>query len=346
MEPLYQTILNDLKNQITNGSFPPGSQLPTEKELSDTYEVSRITSKRALTELEKMGLIERTRGKGSFVKEQTPQKTTTKRILFLLPFSNDLSLGNFSAGLFPVLQREGFEVMMTNFDYLTSHQANDIVQEFDGMIYYADDESQYLDLLYDLSFQQFPIVALDKQLHDLSLPTILSDNFAGGKVACDHLIESGHRRIAYIFGNSHPPQSTRQRYLGYIHSLKEQHLPFHTTLEDQQANPDHLLEYITVNEITALVCENDLVAIESMQVLKQGGFELPQQLSVVGFDDIQAASLVDPALTTVSQNFKQIGALAGEALMDWIRTGQQPENQKVAVTLITRHSTKELLTND
>lgn len=55
MEPLYQTILNDLKNQITNGSFLPGSQLPTEKELSDTYEVSRITSKRALTELEKWG---------------------------------------------------------------------------------------------------------------------------------------------------------------------------------------------------------------------------------------------------------------------------------------------------
>ncbi|MEO1772081.1 GntR family transcriptional regulator [Candidatus Enterococcus ferrettii] len=346
MEPLYKTILNDLKEQISNGTLPLGSQVPTEKELSDTYGVSRITSKRALTELEQLGLIERTRGKGSFVKEPSPQKNSTKRILFLLPFSNDLSLGNFSEGLLPVVQEEQFEVMMTNFDFLTSHQASDIAQEFDGMIYYADDESQHLDLLFDLSFQQFPIVVLDKQLHDLGLPTVLSDNLAGGKAACDYLIEQGHTQIAYIFGHLHPPQSTRQRYLGYIRSLKEQQLTFHTTLEEKLANPANVLEYVEKNGITALVCENDLVAIEAMRVLKQGGYQLPQQISVIGFDDIQAASLVDPALTTISQNFKEIGALAGQSLIAWIKTGQQPDSRKVDVTLITRNSTKEYATND
>ncbi|MGM0216263.1 GntR family transcriptional regulator [Enterococcus sp. AZ109] len=341
MEPLYKTILNDLKDKITNGTLIPGSQVPTEKELSDTYGVSRITSKRALTELEQLGMIERTRGKGSFVKEVLSEKKQTKRLLFLLPFSNDLSLGNFSEGLLPVVQKEQFEVMMTNFDFLTNHQANDISQEFDGMIYYADDESQHLDLLFDLSFQQFPIVVLDKQLHDLNLPAVLSDNLAGGKAACDYLIENGHKQIAYIFGNLHPPQSTRQRYLGYIRSLKEHQISFHTTLEDKMANPKNLLAYVAKNEVTALVCENDLVAIEAMRILKQGGYQLPEQLSVIGFDDIQAASLVDPALTTISQNFKEIGALAGQALIDWINTGQQPDSQKVEVTLITRNSTKE-----
>lgn len=346
MEPLYKKILNELEQQITNGSLPPGSQVPTEKELSDTYGVSRITSKRALTELEQLGLIERTRGKGSFVKEPKAEKNATKRILFLLPFSNDLSLGNFSEGLLPVVQSEQFEVMMTNVDFFTSHQINEITHEFDGMIYYADDENQHLDLLFDLSFQQFPIVVLDKQLHDLALPTVLSDNLAGGKAACNYLIENGHSRIAYIFSHVHPPQSTRQRYLGYISALKEHKLSFHTTLDDKLANPEHLQTYLEENKITALVCENDLVAIDAMRVLKQAGYLVPEQVSVIGFDDIQAAALVDPALTTISQNFKEIGALAGQALIDWIKTGQQPDSRKVDVTLITRNSTKEQLTND
>ncbi|MHC5248774.1 GntR family transcriptional regulator [Enterococcus sp. LJL90] len=343
MEPLYQTILNDLKEKILSGTLQPGSQVPTEKELSDSYQVSRITSKRALTELEQLGLIERTRGKGSFVKKTTQKKIITKRILFLLPFSNDLSLGNFSEGLLPIVQAEKFEVMMTNFDFLMSHHANEITQEFDGLIYYADDENQHLDLLFELSLKQFPTIILDKQLHDLNLPAIYSDNLAGGQVACDYLIALGHQKIAYIFGNDRLPQSTRQRYLGYIRSTSEHQLSFHTTLEDQRATLNNLLEYVTTNQITALVCENDLVAIEAMRILKQGGLQLPEELSVIGFDNIQAAALVDPSLTTISQNFKEIGALAGQALITWITTSQVPVSQKVAIHLITRQSTKELI---
>ncbi len=73
-QPLYQTIFNDLQTAILTGELPVDSQLPTEKELSRTYKVSRITSKRALTELEQLGLIYRVRGKGSFVKSASPNR--------------------------------------------------------------------------------------------------------------------------------------------------------------------------------------------------------------------------------------------------------------------------------
>ena len=66
-QPLYQQIFHDLQQAIADGSLPVDSQVPTEKELSTKYQVSRITSKRALTELEQLGLIYRVRGKGSFV---------------------------------------------------------------------------------------------------------------------------------------------------------------------------------------------------------------------------------------------------------------------------------------
>ncbi len=69
-QPLYQKIFNDLKAAIADGSLPVDSQVPTEKELSAKYQVSRITSKRALTELEQLGLIYRVRGKGSLLRPQ------------------------------------------------------------------------------------------------------------------------------------------------------------------------------------------------------------------------------------------------------------------------------------
>lgn len=90
-QPLYQQIFHDLQQAIADGSLPVDSQVPTEKELSAKYQVSRITSKRALTELEQLGLIYRVRGKGSFVKATTSDLNRNdviknSRILFLLPF--------------------------------------------------------------------------------------------------------------------------------------------------------------------------------------------------------------------------------------------------------------------
>ena len=76
-----------------------------------------------------------------------------------------------------------------------------------------------------------------------------------------------------------------------------------------------------------------------MRILKQAGCNIPQDISLVGFDDIQAAALVDPPLTTIAQDFQQIGAIAGKTLIDWIENNQVPNDIKVPVTLVERHST-------
>ena len=88
------------------------------------------------------------------------------------------------------------------------------MQEFDGMIYYAFATDQHLDLLFELSLKQFPVVVLDKKIYELPFPTVLSDNFQGGSLATAHLISKGHKKIAYLFGEQAHPQSVRQRVLG------------------------------------------------------------------------------------------------------------------------------------
>ncbi|WP_308618248.1 LacI family DNA-binding transcriptional regulator [uncultured Enterococcus sp.] len=342
MEPLYLKILRDLEYNITSGKFAAGDQLPTEKELSEQYNVSRITSKRALNELEQQGLIKRTRGKGSFVTGSTSENNTTNRILLLLPFTDDVAIGNLSGSILPIMQNAQYELMMVTYDFLNTHTAQDIKNEFDGLIYYTEDENQHLDVLFELSFADFPIVLLDKEVPDLNLPSFLADNLAGGKDACDYLIKAGHKKIAYLFGDHYHPQSTRQRYLGYIQSLMEHHISFHTSFEEDTTSEERLIDYVKQHQITAFVCENDITAIQAMRTLRQAGFAIPQDISLVGFDNIQAAIFVDPPLTTISQNFKAIGETAGKALLSWIKTKQKPQSQKIPVTLFVRESTKEI----
>ncbi|WP_142433559.1 GntR family transcriptional regulator [Enterococcus mundtii] len=345
-QPLYKTIFLALEKAIHDGTLPVDSQVPTEKELSQQYNVSRITSKRALTELEQLGLIYRVRGKGSFVK--APKKgvpsrslSTQKRILFLLPYLSDLSVGDFTQGLNPIMQEHQFEVMMTTLDFLETKTANDLMQEFDGLIYYAFETDQHLDLLFELSLKDFPVLMLDKKIYELPFPTVLSDNFQGGSLATNQLIEQGHKKIAYLFGDLSHPQSVRQRYLGYLEALNKAELSFHTALNDPMATTNELANYIHTHGVTAFVCENDLVAIQAMTTLKQLGYTIPNDFSVIGFDDIQAAALVDPPLTTIAQDFLQLGELAGKAMIQWLQTKEKPADIKHPVTLIQRQSTKE-----
>lgn len=267
--------------------------------------------------------------------------TKTRRILFLLPYVADLSVGDFSKGLNPVMQDKQIDVMMTTLDFLQNKTAKELINEFDGLIYYALDTEQHLDLLFELSLKEFPVVILDKKIYELPFPTVLSDNFQGGALAASYLIEQGHSKIAYLFGTQTHPQSVRQRYLGYLEALDKAGLTFHTSLDDKSATLDELLSYITKYEVTAFVCENDVVAIQTMNLLRQHGYHIPEDFSIIGFDDIQAAALVDPPLTTIAQDFEQLGKLAGDALVTWLETKDRPSDSKFPVSFIKRQSTKE-----
>ena len=340
--PLYQRISDDLKKKIVSGYFQVGDQLPTEKELSESYSVSRITAKRALNDLEHLGLVSRTRGKGTFVQSPHKQKNhSSKRILFVIPFEG-IYLGNFNQGLVPNLNNSDTTVFITDTSYLKENIAADIIENFDGLIYYPLSTSQYLDILLELSLQHFPVVLLDKQIYDFQFPCVSSDNFNGGEQATQALLELGHQRIAFLASNEeHHPHTTRNRYLGYLKALNEYHIPFHTTLDNALYTEDSVLELVCEQNVTGLVCENDLVALQAMKILQDNNFSIPNDLSIIGFDDIQAASLSNPPLTTVAQDFFGMGQVAGQLLLDWIQTGKRPNDVKVPVHLVKRKTLKE-----
>lgn len=345
-EPLYKKIKEVLEKEMEQGVYPVGGQLPTEKQLSEKYQVSRITAKRALTELERAGLIFRIQGKGSFVKEIPSSKLSyypnkANKILFILPPAYDLSVGNFTEGLLPVMQEHQVEVVIENSNFFLNKTADALIKEYNGLIYYAEDTLSYFDVLASLSLKGFPVVSLDKKEFELDFPTILSDNLAGGFSATHFLIQQKHSRIAYFYGNSLHLQSVRSRYLGYLKALEKAKLSFHSSSNQPTEITNDLIDYWLSHNVTAIICENDIVAIKLMKRVKEKGVKIPNDISIIGFDNIQAAHYVEPALTTIAQNFKQIGTLSALTLLKWIQSGKKPQDSVVPVTLVQRKSTTE-----
>ena len=349
-KPLYKKIIDDLVKDIKNGVYKENDQLPTELELSEKYQVSRITSKRALTELEALGMISRTRGKGSFVKKQElskPVKQYPKNILLIYPFlsGENTGLGEYTQGILEEIQTKDFQLLVQTEQFLNDTPIEELIANYAGVIYYPQLHLVNLDVLYQLHLNDIPIVILDKFFHGLPFSTVSADNLAGGELATAHLIEEGHEKIAFgsLFGEI-DISSVRDRYLGYLNALHSGELTnsYHFMQKEHQTKEAYLeetIQKISDEGISAIILENDVLAIQLINHLNQNKIEIPQKIAVVGFDNIQASTLIQPSLTTIEQDFVEIGRKACQLVLQQLENGETlSEHQTSAVKLIIRNS--------
>lgn len=173
---------------------------------------------------------------------------------------------------------------------------------------------------------RFPAAILvNRQLKSMNIRntvgSVLIDDKAGGRMATNHLIESGHKVIGFLSGPS-ISQSSHWRTEGYRQALAAADLPYRqdlvlpcspTVAGGQQAASDLLEKY---PEITALFCYNDLVAVGAIQACVEVGRAIPNDLAIVGYDDIMLAPLVTPPLTTCRVAREELGSLAAGLLLE------------------------------
>ncbi|MFB9769051.1 GntR family transcriptional regulator [Lactiplantibacillus modestisalitolerans] len=340
-EPRYVTIFNDLKTQITSGALKADDQLPTELQLAKAYNVSRITSKRALTELEAQNFIYRQQGSGSFVQPHHAL-APDKQLLFVLPFPADAGLGDYASGISQAASEHGYQAVTMDTRSFTQLTPAELRQKYAGLIYLPQDLYQEAELLYQLKLDQFPIVLLDKAFPELGLPVVTADNLDGGRQATASLIQTGHQRILFYAHSDHGrlPSSVYERYFGYLQALHQAHLtpvaPMRELPALNQLTATAWLSYLDSHAVTAIVVENDLIAIQLMNDLRAVDATIWQRLSIIGFDNIQAASLTYPTLSTVAQDFQGMGQRAVKLLLTAPTT---PTVVHLPIKLIAREST-------
>jgi DNA-binding LacI/PurR family transcriptional regulator len=170
------------------------------------------------------------------------------------------------------------------------------------------------------------------------------DSFTGACEAVHHLLDLGHRRIAYIAGPN-PNWDNDQRLAGYKHTLLTNDLPFDRTLivgdgrrpEDGTKAMEQLLRL--PSPPTAVFCYDDTVALGAIRAVHSADQRVPQDMSVIGFDDVHLASYFEPPLTTIAQPKQNMGRKAVEMVLAASRNDERVEDCVLSVELIVREST-------
>jgi LacI family transcriptional regulator len=189
-----------------------------------------------------------------------------------------------------------------------------------------------------------PVVAVDPHTGGTGPSTVEADNVGGARAATQHLIELGHRRIAHIRGRT-DLVSAQLREQGYREALVAAGLPFdpdlvrvggYRAVETTDAARELLTRY---ERPTAVFAANDLSAIRVIEIAGELGLRVPEDLSVVGFDNVPEAANAVPALTTVAQPLHLMGAEAVRLLLGLLAGGTKEEHLLLPATLVVRAST-------
>ena len=367
--PLYEKIQQHYKVKIITGEIHPGKRLPTENEISQEFQVSRITAVRALKELEIGGYIHRIKGSGSYVNDGDWKSKTTSNnqsiISLVVPFADNFST-DFFKGVEEVAIKHGYFVTFHNSsDDIISEKniINEIISRGShGIILYPTVPPYNMELFSKLSINKYPFVLIDRKIPGLELSLIWANNQKGFYDITTHLLELGHKRIIFVGSSVYSISSEFERYQGFCKAHIEHEVPLlnkHLYWEadinsipmDYKPKEEFLkrichylldtLENIDPSERpTAIATVNDQIAEAIISTAFERGISIPQDYSITGFDNLPFASHLPAPLTTVAQPAYEIGREAAKELFKRIKSPtRKPTIRTVDVSVIIRKST-------
>lgn len=365
-EPLYQQAAGYLRERLADGTYPPDSALPSEMELMSLLGVSRPTVRHALELLIEEGRIARVPGRGTYATDP-PARASARRtgcLGLIVMEMRDFFIMRIVNGAEYAASQQDYRLLLCNSgNEIGSEQRHlrEMWQEgqVDGFLIMPADSPRAHRTLAEFAADGVPLVLMDRYFEGLDAPFVVADDLRGGYLVARHLIELGHRRIGFISRPNLYVSSVALRLQGYRRALEEEGLGFDPSLVFQGLLPyrsevqvlekssprlaDFEQEAIRgflarPDRPTALFACNDVIAIQVMEVCRELGLSIPEDIALVGYADEEVASLVTPPLTTVRQRPYDIGASAAAKLLDLLSGGQVPQEAFLPVELVVRRS--------
>jgi len=201
------------------------------------------------------------------------------------------------------------------------------------------DEKYYEELLHS----QIPCVLIDLIADNIRVGCVTTDNYEASREVVSYLYKMGHRNIAFLNGKEKASVSM-VRYSGFVDKMRELGLNFSLDYVingefSEDIAYERVKEFLPRHpEITAIYCASDLMALGAMRAAKELKIDIPGKLSIVGFDNIPIAQYTSPALTTVEQDFYQMGYEAAKMLYDIVQNKDVPHSKKISYKIIERSS--------
>ena len=357
----HQVVFDYLHSSIESGAYKPGDRLPSEAELGTMFSASRITVAKAVLELQRMNLVTRRPGAGTHVQATQQVEGHTFGLLIpelglteifepichgmmRSPFARPDALiwGNASGTGVAGSRREAAEE--------AEHMAQHFLAQKVSGVFFAplelipDKDAGNRRVMRMLERAKIPVVLLDRcylpyperSAHDL----VGIDNRRTGYIATEHLIGLGVRRLVFL-GEEHSASTVDARVTGFYESLRRSgiHPETEPVWRGSAQDQEFVRRMLEVARPEGVVCANDVTAARLMQSLLGLGRRIPEEVRIVGIDDVKYASLLTVPLTTMHQNCAAIGAIAMATMLERLAHPELPTRDILLPTrLVVRRS--------
>ena len=342
--PRYQRVRMELERELAGLDI--GAKIPTEHEIVEKYKVSRVTARMALRSLRKDGTVKSYAGRGTFLaRKVVPSGTVTggTRFIGVVVPSTQGQLSEIVCAVEAQAAKMGYHMVLAydnNDPKLQAKQIHSVLSaNVDGLIVYPDREaterSDFLKMLSNIGRKGTPLVLLDRYVAGFELPCVMTDNIRGMYEATEHLICCGRRRIALIglWENNTVHQDRRK---GFMDALRDAGIHEPVCEANTGIQPFDRAAYEIVSgwikgkdakrlPFDSIVFMNDRIAHGAFTALRDAGIQVPQQVALVGYDNVDSAFFRSRGLnlTSVEQPLAQMGTIAVEMLVDEIKGRQK-----------------------
>ncbi len=349
---MYEQVKERILEDVRAGRLLPGVKLPSERQLCQVYSVSRVTIRRAIRDLVSAGVLESVSGKGTYVRDPGPARGKTGCIAFVRctrgskpsSITSDVFYPAILAGLEESAAIQGYHCVVHTVDetHPDVDRLHRLAERVDGI---ACAELRKPELLEELKRLGLPLVLVSPSLSPPDVDVVEIDNAGGADQGVRWLLQLGHRRIGFIRG-SPGSRPGNERESGFRRALQQAGIPVDDTMiagsgwryEDGYSAMLELLKKLP--RLTAVFAASDLLALGAYQAIRESGLEVGQDVSVLGFDNIDIAAQSVPPLTTVSVRRREIGQMAARLLFEALRGDRDyPVRVVLPTVLVERAST-------
>lgn len=335
MEKKYEIVTATIREWITGGRYQIEDKLPTESKLMSQFQVSRHTVRKSLSDLEVQGFIYRIQGGGSFVADYkhnaNRSEAHTKTVAVLTTHITDYIFPAIISGIESQLSANAISMLL-------SSTQNDETLERKNLEKFLDDDIQGViveptksafTIQNEAFYKRFtdahiPILTIDAKSNNETIPYFIMDDFKGGVMAAQALIDAGHEHILGVFKSD--DQQGILRMNGFSEALQKSQgsIRGEVLLYQSETGEAKLKQQIThilqeTDPPTGIVGYNDQIALVAYNAARAAGLQVPDDVSLVGFDNSLLASRLGIRLTSINHPKSQMGKDAAELMIKMLQ---------------------------
>ena len=351
----YRFLVKEIKEKIHDGTYVPGTRMTSENELSAAYGYSRQTVRQALGVLEQEGLIERRRGSGTYIRESGYRPQRGNNVAIITTYISDYIFPTIIRGIEETLTAAGYNLTLG----VTNNRVEDegrILQSLmergvDGLIVegtktaFPNPNAEFYRKLQQMGV---PVVFFNGYCRDLrDAVYIVTDDRGAGRQAVDLLVSGGCRKLGGVFKSD--DMQGHDRYAGFSEGLirngcplSDENVVWYTTAEKnrlfREDNREYLLERL--KGCDGIVCYNDQIAYGVIELLREHGVRVPEDVSVTGFDDSSVSEYSPVKITSFAHPKDEMGRIAAQKLIRMLRDGETEYPVVLPMPLVEKQSTK------